>query len=208
MKKLPVSVNLVVRNEMWRMLRLLPALDKWFDEIVIADQESTDLTLNIISGYTDKIIKDKATGYAESSREAVRDLSTHDWVFTIDADEIPSRRFLKDIPSILKMDVDAALFHYAGIIDCDLDTPYGRIMGYGQNEPIPPHVGVPNVCRLIKKENLVIINKLHGGNHMIHKTRCIYLKYNGMFHIKTHDESVLDNHRYDTVRKGTYDKST
>ncbi len=60
---------------------------KWADEIIIVDGYSTDRTVEICKGYTDKIILSEFKGFAGERNKGI-DHATCDWVLQLDADEV------------------------------------------------------------------------------------------------------------------------
>lgn len=204
--KLPASINLVIRNEENRLKKLLPILHEHFDEIVVVDQESTDNSLEIAAKYTNKVFSDTPTGYPESSRALAAEQSKNDWVFIIDADEIPNIRLFKDLPGILKKDIECVLFHYGVFHYTESIVDYDKIMRYREDtEDLKIRIA-PMIFRIIKKENLICNPFLHQGIEMKHNTLCHYLKYHGIFHHKTESDSIRVKERYSAVSKNLYDK--
>lgn len=206
MNKLPVSVNLVIRNEEERLKKLLPILDAHFNEIIIIDQESIDSSREIALRYTEKVFPDVATGYPESSRALAASLSSNEWVFIIDADEIPNIRFLKDAERLISEDIQCVICHYGVFHPTEEIADYETILNYkGETETLRIRIA-PRIFRLIKKSNLICNMELHRGIEMTHNTSCHYLKYHGIFHHKTeaHVKRVKD--RYMAVKSNTYDK--
>jgi glycosyltransferase involved in cell wall biosynthesis len=206
--KLPVSVNLVIRNEEERLRLLLPILHEYFDEIVVIDQESTDLSRSICLTYTDKVFTDVATGYPESSRALAASLSKNDWVVIIDADEIPNARLLSDLPNILNDDVDCILFHYGVFEFTDEIADYNEITNFMIDTDKLKIRIAPMMCRIIKTSHLICNEFLHEGIEIKHGSRCHYLKYHGLFHHKTNSRQTRVKERYGAVMGGTYDKET
>ncbi len=80
-----ISVTIVTLNEERNIERCLKSV-QWADEIVVVDSGSTDRTLDICRDYDCNIIKTEWLGYARTKQLAV-DAATHDWIFSIDADE-------------------------------------------------------------------------------------------------------------------------
>ncbi len=58
----------------------------WAKEIVVVDSGSSDRTLEICRGYTDKIVYHPWVGFIEQKNFAVS-LAAYDWILNIDADE-------------------------------------------------------------------------------------------------------------------------
>jgi len=214
--KFPISVNLIVRNEEDRLRLLLPILDEYFDEIIAVDQDSTDDTVYVLDEYAHQILSDKATGYADSSRQLALDSSSNKWILTIDADEVPTHRFIKDMGEFINADygIDAEYrdLREHSIICCVADVeptakllPYEIVMQYGDTYPLPKHKSIRMQTRLVRKENLLINDHLHGGVGIKDGTTCLYWHYNGIIQFKTIAERVRSDTRYLAVELGKYD---
>lgn len=80
---------------------------RWADEIVILDSFSTDATLAIAAGYTDKITQHQFMGYGAQKRLAL-DMTSHNWVLLLDADEALSLALQAEIQQLLQADPSAA----------------------------------------------------------------------------------------------------
>jgi GT2 family glycosyltransferase len=74
------------RNEARNVQELTPAFT-WFDEVVVADMESTDGTVEVASRAGARILPLPAAGYVEPGRQPALDAMTADWVVVLDADE-------------------------------------------------------------------------------------------------------------------------
>ena len=60
---------------------------KWADEIIVVDGFSTDRTVEVCKGYTDRIIPSEFKGFAEERNKGI-DNATGDWILQLDADEV------------------------------------------------------------------------------------------------------------------------
>lgn len=58
----------------------------WADEIIVVDSESTDATREIAKARGAKVLVNKWPGFA-AQKQFATDAATHDWVFSLDADE-------------------------------------------------------------------------------------------------------------------------
>jgi len=87
MKKLKISVSMIVKNEEEMLEDCLKTISG-FDEIVISDTGSEDRTVEIAKKYTDKVYTDYKwrDNFAEA-RNVSKSKCTGDWIFVIDADE-------------------------------------------------------------------------------------------------------------------------
>ena len=72
----------------------------YYDEIVVLDSGSTDRTLEICSKYTDKVSSRTWDGYS-AQRNACHDLTSGDWILSLDADERVSPELAAEIKELL-----------------------------------------------------------------------------------------------------------
>ena len=80
-----LSAYVITYNEEAKIRDALESI-KWVDEIVILDSHSTDRTEQICREYTDKVYQCDFAGFGKLRNQALA-LVTHDWVFSLDADE-------------------------------------------------------------------------------------------------------------------------
>ncbi len=81
----PLSATLITYNEEANIEEALQSVH-WADEIVVVDSGSTDKTIDICRRYTDRVFERPWTGFVAQKSHAVS-LATHDWIFSLDADE-------------------------------------------------------------------------------------------------------------------------
>jgi glycosyltransferase involved in cell wall biosynthesis len=86
MKKLPISVVVMTRNEAKNIIDCLDSVKDWVEEIVVVDDYSTDETLKIVKGYTDKIHQRKWQAEGAQRNFAYAQAS-QDYILSLDADE-------------------------------------------------------------------------------------------------------------------------
>lgn len=99
-----ISVIVITKNEEKMIKGCLESV-KWADEIIIADNGSTDNTLDLAKKYTDKIFEYDDLDFA-SLRNKAMEKATGDWVLYVDADE----RILEPLrEEILKLVLQATL---------------------------------------------------------------------------------------------------
>lgn len=80
-----ISVKINVFNEEENIAAVCESV-AWADEIIIADSDSTDRTVEIARQYTDKIFNREFRGYKDK-HEFSDSKTSGDWIFWIDADE-------------------------------------------------------------------------------------------------------------------------
>lgn len=95
-----ISATIITLNEEVNIERCLKSLD-WVNEIVIVDSGSTDHTIAICEKYNCKIIIAEWKGFGKTKKNAV-DAASHDWIFSIDADEEVTNDLKNKILSILE----------------------------------------------------------------------------------------------------------
>jgi glycosyltransferase involved in cell wall biosynthesis len=81
----PVTATIITKDEADAIGDALRSLS-WADEIVVVDAESTDDTVAIARQFTDRVHVRPWKGYVDQKNYAAG-LATHDWIFSLDADE-------------------------------------------------------------------------------------------------------------------------
>lgn len=94
------SVVIITYNEAERLKDLLPLL-KEFDEVLILDSHSSDSSDGILSAYSNvAVYRQDFQGFGKQKQTAVS-LAKYDWIFCLDADELPNREMIEHIKQIL-----------------------------------------------------------------------------------------------------------
>src|SRR6266700_6892188 len=75
----------------------------WADEILVLDSESTDNTRQIAADCGARVITNPWPGFARQKQFAV-DAASHDWIFSLDADERVSPELLASIEKLRDID--------------------------------------------------------------------------------------------------------
>lgn len=97
-----ISVTILVKNAQTSLKEVLLSL-KNFNDIILVDTGSTDQTLEIAKQFpTVTIYKKDFLGFGKMHNIA-SDLARHDWILSIDADEVVSEELSKELLS-LKLD--------------------------------------------------------------------------------------------------------
>jgi len=81
-----ISACIIAFNEEDKIDDCLQSLLPVADEIVVVDSHSTDRTLEIARGYTDKVFEQAFLGHIEQKNLALEKAS-HDWILSLDCDE-------------------------------------------------------------------------------------------------------------------------
>ncbi|MER8887038.1 glycosyltransferase family 2 protein [Mesorhizobium sp. M0701] len=99
---IPVTVIIPVKNEELNIGRCLSKLHK-FEKIIVVDSGSTDSTREIVSGYDVELVNFSWNGNYPKKRNWM--LINHEfetpWVLFLDADELVSDEFCKEMVSVL-----------------------------------------------------------------------------------------------------------
>ena len=83
--KSPLSVVIITKNEEFNIKACLESI-AWADEIVVVDDNSTDKTVEIAQGYTDRIFQKKMDIEGRHRNWAYAQ-ARNSWVLSLDADE-------------------------------------------------------------------------------------------------------------------------
>ena len=94
-----ISAVIITKDEEGNIGGCLESLN-WVDEIVVVDSGSSDGTLGIAQAYGARVIETPWLGFGKTKQLAV-DSATHDWVLSIDADEVVTERLRDDIEAVL-----------------------------------------------------------------------------------------------------------
>jgi glycosyltransferase involved in cell wall biosynthesis len=96
----PVSVTIITHNESANIAAALESVS-WADEIVVVDSESTDDTVAIARRYTDRVVVRPWPGYVAQKNFAAEH-ATHDWIFSLDADERVTPALASEITALVQ----------------------------------------------------------------------------------------------------------
>ncbi len=94
-----LSVVIITKDEEANIGRCLGSL-AWADEVVVMDSGSTDRTLEIAREHGVTVRETSWLGFGKTKQRAV-DAATHDWVLSIDADEVVTEPLRGEIESVL-----------------------------------------------------------------------------------------------------------
>ncbi|MFL6212345.1 MAG: glycosyltransferase family 2 protein [Blastocatellia bacterium] len=93
-----ITATVITFNEEANIARALESL-AWADEIIVVDSESRDRTVEIARRYTERVIVRAWPGYSAQKNFAAAEAS-HDWIFSLDADEQVSDELRREIESL------------------------------------------------------------------------------------------------------------
>jgi (heptosyl)LPS beta-1,4-glucosyltransferase len=91
-----ISAVLIVKNEEKKLEKCLARLS-WATDIIVLDAGSSDDTLSIAKRFTDKVFVNIDWQGFGVQRERAAQLSSSDWIFMIDADELVTPELQKSI---------------------------------------------------------------------------------------------------------------
>ena len=90
-----ISAVIIAFNEAEKIADAIESV-RWADEILLIDSESTDRTVEIAKAHGAKIVSQKWLGFSKQKQFAV-DCAEHDWIFSLDADEVVSEHLKTEI---------------------------------------------------------------------------------------------------------------
>lgn len=90
---LKITATIITFNEAARIADAIKSVS-WADEVLVVDSESTDDTREIAKSLGAKVIVNKWPGFPAQKNFAAQN-AEHDWIFSLDADEVVSEN-LKD----------------------------------------------------------------------------------------------------------------
>jgi len=95
-----LSVTIITLNEEKNLRGCLESV-AFADEIVVLDSGSTDSTLDIAKGFTDKVFQEPWRGFA-GQKNLVQEKAHGPWILNIDADERVTPALKEEILSVLQ----------------------------------------------------------------------------------------------------------
>lgn len=101
-----LSVYVIAYNNEATIRACLESVAGWADELIVVDSHSTDATEKISREFTDRIFQHDFHGFGRLRNEAVAHAS-HEWVFSLDTDEIATPELKAEIRGLLDRGPDA-----------------------------------------------------------------------------------------------------
>ncbi|MGE3953580.1 MAG: glycosyltransferase family 2 protein [Parachlamydiales bacterium] len=96
-----ITVALLTRNDERRIGRTLESLE-WADEVLLIDTGSTDHTVEIAATFPNvKVHHEPFSGYGQLRQKGAR-LASHDWIFSIESDEVMSEALAVELQELTK----------------------------------------------------------------------------------------------------------
>jgi glycosyltransferase involved in cell wall biosynthesis len=105
-QRIKLSAVVMTYNEERKIERCLRSIT-WADEIVVIDSYSTDRTIEICRRFTDNIYQHPWPRDYAQQRNIGNRHTTHDWVLSLDADEVMTENLRKEIFDLLSGNPDA-----------------------------------------------------------------------------------------------------
>ncbi len=100
MPRRKISCFLIVCNEADRIEASLKPLAGWVDQLIVLDSGSTDGTVQIAQHYADEVYETDWPGFGPQRNRALG-YCEHDWVITLDADEVVTEELKREIDAVL-----------------------------------------------------------------------------------------------------------
>jgi len=94
-----ISAVVITKNEAANIERCIKALQQVAKEIIIVDAFSTDQTVSIVQKLNATVIQKRWIGYGYN-KNLGNQLASHDWILSIDADEVLSPELITTIRQI------------------------------------------------------------------------------------------------------------
>ena len=95
----PITATVITKDEAGAIAEALTSL-AWCDEIIVVDAQSTDETVAIARRFTDRVYVRPWNGYVDQKNHAAS-LASHDWIFSLDADERVTPELSSEIRGLL-----------------------------------------------------------------------------------------------------------
>jgi (heptosyl)LPS beta-1,4-glucosyltransferase len=96
----PISCFVITCNEVDRIEQCLKSVAGWVDELLVVDSGSTDGTLEIARQFADRVYETDWPGFGPQRNRAL-DWCVHNWVLSLDSDEVVTEALKHEIDSVL-----------------------------------------------------------------------------------------------------------
>lgn len=97
---IPISVTILTKNSSKHLEQVLSALAS-FDEVLLYDNGSQDTTFSIAERFPNtRVERGPFLGFGPSHNKA-SELAKHDWIFSIDSDEVATEELVEEIKALV-----------------------------------------------------------------------------------------------------------
>ena len=103
---IPVSVVIITYNEVRNIARCIERAQLISDDIIIVDSGSTDGTLKIANHLCSTVLEMAWNGYGFNKNKGI-DAAKYDWIFSLDADELPDYELISFLHTIDYNDIQS-----------------------------------------------------------------------------------------------------
>lgn len=193
-----VTLGMIVKDEEFFLERIMPIVAPCFDEIVVADAESTDGSRGILAKFGARVIVRPWTNDYGAARNFVISQATGDWMFMLDADEA---MFPSHIAEIRKA-MERTTYIYIPRIEFVGDFDHCDDSCYPDNQGRIFRMGMGYHFRG-KLHETVYRNKDHGSawemNYGLYLPNCPIYHYG---QCKPPDKVWLKHHNYGLLSQG------
>jgi glycosyltransferase involved in cell wall biosynthesis len=97
--KPPISVTIICKNAAATLPEVLQSVEPLCSEMVVVDSGSTDGSLQIAEDFGCKVLSINWQGFGHSRITATH-AASHDWILSIDADEMPDKQLQQAIQNL------------------------------------------------------------------------------------------------------------
>ena len=98
-ERIKISVTILTKDSSRHLQSVLESVRE-FDDVVILDGGSKDDTVDIVNRFTNtNLFHEEFIGFGALKNKAI-ELAKHDWVFSLDSDEIVSEDLIQEIRNI------------------------------------------------------------------------------------------------------------
>src|SRR3954464_15605830 len=105
---MPITVTVITKNEADALADALKSVS-WADALIVIDAEATDDAVRIARHFTDRVYVRAWPGYIDQKNHAAS-LASHDWIFSLDADERSTPALAEEIRTVTANEPSAAGF--------------------------------------------------------------------------------------------------
>ena len=127
---MPISVVIITHNEERNLPRTLEQL-RWCDDVIVVDSFSQDRTPEIAQAFQCRVVQQHFQGYGAQKNLGIS-LAKHDWVLSIDADEVLSQELQLELQQL-----DLARSEYQGYFLSIRHVFMNKAFRYGKESAYP-----------------------------------------------------------------------